>query len=170
MTGLRLALLTVFGLGRLRPASGTWGSAAPVSLLLGFLWFGPALWQVNVLLVVIAVVFSLACVRFGRFAMSHFGTSDPRQVVADEVAGQCVALLMLPWRMPGDDFALAFNTALAATAFFAFRFFDIIKPPPVRNLERLPAGWGILMDDILAGLMALAVTQVAARLLWPGLM
>ena len=88
---------------------------------------------------------------------------------ADEVAGQAITLLFLPWRAPGEPGALAFNLTLAALAFLAFRAFDITKPPPARSLERLPGGWGILVDDLIAGAMALVVVQLIARLALPHL-
>ena len=103
--------------------------------------------------------------RFGAWAEVHFGKKDPRQVVADETAGQCVALLALPW---GGDWSE--NLVLAATAFVTFRLFDIVKPPPINRIQRLGGGWGILVDDLLAGLYALAATQLLARLIWPGVL
>ena len=165
MTVLRLALLTVFGLGRLKPAPGTWGSAAPVMLVLGLLWLEASWGTVNTILVLIAAGFGGACAAFGGWAERHFGTTDPRQVVADEVAGQSVALLFLPWREAGEPDRWAWNLGLAAIAFAAFRFFDIVKPPPVRNVQALPGGWGILLDDLLAAAAALAVGHLAAWLL-----
>jgi phosphatidylglycerophosphatase A len=74
---------------------------------------------------------------------------DPQFVVVDEVAGQWIALLFAP---------VAWKTALAA--FILFRGFDIVKPPPVRQLEQLPEGTGIVVDDVAAGIYALAVLQL----------
>jgi len=76
-------------------------------------------------------------------------TEDPQLVVIDEVAGQWIALLFAP---------VAWKTVLAG--FILFRAFDIGKPPPVRHLERLPEGTGIVMDDVAAGIYALAVLQL----------
>jgi len=75
-------------------------------------------------------------------------------VVIDEVAGQWVALLFMPplW-----------TNALLAVLFF--RFFDIVKPPPIRRLEALPGGTGIMLDDLLAGVFALIFSQVSLYLL-----
>ena len=72
------------------------------------------------------------------------GVEDPQIVVIDEVAGQLVALIGVP---------LAWKTFLASL--ILFRVFDILKPPPVRHLERLPEGFGIVVDDLGAGLYAL---------------
>jgi phosphatidylglycerophosphatase A len=77
------------------------------------------------------------------------GIKDPQFVVVDEVAGQLVALIAAP---------LAWKSFLAA--FILFRAFDIVKPPPVRQLEAIPEGAGIVLDDVAAGLYALGVTQL----------
>jgi phosphatidylglycerophosphatase A len=74
------------------------------------------------------------------------GREDPGHVVIDEVAGQLFALIAIPADWPH-----------ALVGLLLFRIFDILKPPPVRQLERLPAGTGIMLDDVAAGLMALAV-------------
>ncbi|MHC4415320.1 MAG: phosphatidylglycerophosphatase A family protein [Planctomycetota bacterium] len=162
---VRYALLTVFGLGLLRPAPGSWGSTPPPALVLAMLWFGAAAWMVNTALIVLGALFAIACAAGGGWAEKRFGRKDPRQVVADETAGQSAALLFLPWQAAGER-AWAWNIVLAATAFVAFRIFDIIKPPPGRALERVPAGWGILLDDLVAGVYALGVTQLLARFVW----
>ena len=80
------------------------------------------------------------------------GGKDPQFVVIDEVAGQLIALIAVP---------LAWKTFLAG--FILFRVFDIIKPPPVRQLERLPEGTGIVLDDVAAGIYALIVMQILLR-------
>jgi phosphatidylglycerophosphatase A len=77
------------------------------------------------------------------------GIRDPQFVVIDEVAGQLVALVAVP---------LAWKCFLAG--FILFRAFDIVKPPPVRQLEAIPEGAGIVLDDVAAGLYALGATQL----------
>ena len=133
---IRLLLLTTFGLGHMRPASGTWGSTPPpaLALLMILILSGDGLstverWSINISLLLIALIFSIVCVRFGAEAEHRFGKKDPGQVVADETAGQAIALLFLPWRPMIDSEGWIWNVALAATAFFAFRILDIIKPP-----------------------------------------
>ena len=160
---LRPALVTVFGLGHLRPAPGTWGSAAAVCFCLGMLWSRVSPHAITIAMLVLVVVFSVACVALGRWAETHYGRSDPSEVVADEVAGQALALMFLPWQAPGDG--NLWNLAMAGTAFAAFRFFDILKPPPIQQIQHAPAGWGILLDDLLAGAAALAVVQLVFRVL-----
>ena len=76
------------------------------------------------------------------------GLKDPQFVVIDEVAGQLIALIAAP---------VAWKSLLLG--FILFRVFDIVKPPPVRQLEHLPEGFGIVIDDVGAGLYALAVMQ-----------
>jgi phosphatidylglycerophosphatase A len=77
-------------------------------------------------------------------------TADPSIVVIDEIVGVWIALWMLPY-----------SFVVIALAFVAFRAFDIVKPPPARQLERIPNGWGIMLDDVAAGLYAnLAVRAV----------
>lgn len=77
------------------------------------------------------------------------GNKDPQFVVIDEVAGQLIALIAVP---------LAWRTFL--TGFILFRAFDIVKPPPVRQLEKLSEGTGIVLDDVAAGICALVVMQL----------
>ena len=163
--GLGFALVTTFGLGYLRPAPGTWGSMPPV-LLAGALiaaGLGPveSPWVYHGVLAAVIVVFSLACVMMGDAAEARFLRKDPSNVVADETAGQAIALLALPAAgLPTGPRAVL--TLLAA--FLAFRLMDIVKPWPAGRIQAAPAGWGILLDDLLAGVYALALVQVGVRL------
>jgi len=139
---------TFFGVGHLRPGPGTWGSAATVILwwLLGR-WIAPGLqpWA--------AALLALAAVLIGIPAATQVARAssrkDPQFVVIDEVAGQLITLIAAP---------IAWQSLLLG--FILFRAFDIVKPPPVRQLERFPEGVGIVVDDVGAGLYGLAVMQV----------
>ena len=122
---------------------------------------------INVVLIVIGTIFALACIKFGEAAEARFKGKDPRQVVADEVAGQTIALLFLPWVAAADGKQFLTNVKYAAIAFVMFRAFDIVKPPPAAGLQRLPGGLGILIDDIIAGIYALIATQMIVRWLLP---
>lgn len=164
MSKLATGFLTSFGLGFMKPASGTWGSTPPPALALLAVWvIGSDALAINIGLIVMCLIFSAACVYWGEFAEKKWGKKDPGQVVADEVAGQSIALLFLPWAPPVDSKGWWWNIFLAGTAFFTFRFFDILKPPPANQLQRLRAGWGILIDDLFAGAYALIVTQIVVR-------
>ena len=165
MQRLRAAFLTVGGLGHAPIASGTFGSLPPVCLAFLLVQFGQQGLVLELSMILLAIIFSIACLRFGRESEELFGRKDPGQVVADEVAGQALALLWLPWASPESPGALARNLSIAVAAFLMFRFFDIIKPPPARGLQRLGGGLGILIDDLIAGAMALVVVQVIFRFL-----
>ena len=139
---------TFFGIGHLRPGPGTWGSATTV--LLWWLlarWIAPG-WQpwVAVLLALTAVLAGIpAATQVARAS----GRKDPQFVVIDEVAGQLITLVAAP---------ITWQSLLLG--FILFRGFDIVKPPPLRRLERLPEGMGIVIDDVGAGFYGLAVMQM----------
>ena len=92
-----------------------------------------------------------------EWAERAFGRKDPPQVVSDEVAGLLLSVLLLPEPRVGCAWV-----SLAA-GFLLFRLFDIWKPPPLRDWQRLPGGWGILLDDLGAGLLANACLQALLR-------
>jgi phosphatidylglycerophosphatase A len=142
-------IATAFGSGYSPIAPGTAGSAVGVLLfwpLAGAAW--P--WQ----LAAVAVVFLVGVVAAGRVARS-VGLEDPGIVVVDEVAGQWLTLVGLP-----------FTPAVALAGFFLFRVMDVVKPWPARDLERLHGGWGIMADDVAAGVMAHLALR-AGLALWP---
>jgi phosphatidylglycerophosphatase A len=139
---------TFFGIGYLRPGPGTWGSLTTV--LIWWLltrWIAPA-WQTAA-----AIGLAAAAVLIGVPAATRFARAaaikDPQPVVIDEVAGQLITLVAIP---------VSWKSLLLG--FILFRGFDIVKPPPVRQLEQLPEGLGIVLDDVAAGLFALVVMQV----------
>jgi phosphatidylglycerophosphatase A len=139
---------TFFGVGRLKPGPGTWGSVATVILW----WLISSLipphsrtWVTVTAAALVTLIGIPAATRVARAS----GIRDPQFVVIDEVAGQLVTLIAVP---------LAWKTFL--TGLILFRVFDILKPPPLRLLERLPDGIGIVVDDLGAGLYALAVMHL----------
>jgi len=156
------AAVTVFGLGHLRPFPGTWGSLPPIVLgiVMVLVGLGPAEtpWLFRLVMLAVAVVFSLACVVLGERAEARFHAKDPSQVVADETAGQALALALLPAAAAATPATGVFTIVLA---FFAFRLFDITKPPPAGSLQRVPGGWGILLDDLFAGVYAAVLVTLA---------
>ncbi len=158
---MRKALLTAFGFGLLPGAPGTWGSL-PVPVLAALAVLIDDAWLVNVLLLLLFFIASIATVRFGAWAEAHWNRHDPPCVVSDEIAGQSLALLFVPWSevVAAGSWWLAF--LLLAVGFVAFRFFDITKIPPAKQFQDLPRGWGILADDMAAGLYAGIATWALA--------
>jgi phosphatidylglycerophosphatase A len=139
---------TLFGVGRLRPAPGTWGS-----LVTALLWWSlasllPPAARTPVLLLLIIIVVAVG-VPAATLEARGCGRKDPSHVVIDEVAGQLVTLIACP---------IGWQALLAG--FILFRGLDIVKPPPVRSLERLPEGIGIVVDDLGAGVYALIILQL----------
>ncbi len=148
------SFLTTNGLGHL-PISGTVGSIPPVvlAIILIFAGLGPGTslsWVYFLTMTLILVVYSASCILYGHEAEAKWG-KDPSEVVADETAGQAITLMMIPAGMLGSP--LAILCALAG-AFVLFRLFDIFKPWPAGAMQKLPGGWGILLDDIFASIMA----------------
>ncbi len=143
-----MLLATFFGIGRMRIGPGTWASAATVVL-----WAALAHGLAPSLRTPVAIALAAVVTVIGIPAATQVARGsrikDPQFVVIDEVAGQLVALVAVP---------LAWKSFLAA--FILFRVFDIVKPPPVRQLEALPEGAGIVLDDIAAGLYALGVVHL----------
>jgi phosphatidylglycerophosphatase A len=155
-------IATGMGLGHLRPAPGTWGSLPPVvlAMVLALAETNPR--HIDMALAALGLVFGLGCLVWGRQAEARYGKKDPGAVVADEIAGQSLALMWLPWSTTNNAHVIA----TCAIAFFMFRVFDIIKPPPARGWQRLEGGLGILIDDLVAGLYAMVATQLIVRSLW----
>jgi phosphatidylglycerophosphatase A len=153
--------LSVGGLGFLRPAPGTWGSMPPPAVAGVLMLVGVADSVAVGVVAAMLVVASVACVLWGRYAEVRFGRKDAAEVVADETAGVAPATMLAILMADGTVTRLA---ALAA-AFLLFRFFDILKPWPARQLEALPAGWGVLIDDLVAGVYAAIVLAIGLHLL-----
>jgi phosphatidylglycerophosphatase A len=116
---------------------------------------------ISIILCFLALDAATICVWFSPAVVAELGKEDPREIVVDEVAGQAIAYLGA-YAVGGREIIVT-----AAVGFLAFRLFDIFKPWPCRQLEKLPAGWGILADDLMAGVYAAGVLQICARL-WIG--
>src|SRR6266404_1360431 len=171
---LALAIATC-GVGYLPLAPGTWGSLVGIGvyvLVRGIamkLFFGSAAARNFSLLRVYygVVAFELAVVVMitlvGIWAASRTeklsGRKDPSKVVIDEVVGQFIALMPVP-------FALGAAWWSAILAFVLFRIFDIVKPYPARKLESLHGGLGIMLDDVVAGIYAAIVVALAVVASW----
>jgi phosphatidylglycerophosphatase A len=135
---------TLFGVGFFPQAPGTVSSAVAV---LGYaLLLHKLSWPFYLLF--LAVLFFLGGMVSGRYA-AELGQADPQRIVIDEAFGQFLTLSLVPARwLP------------LLASFLLFRFFDIIKPGPIRRLEKLRGGWGIMADDAGAGLAAGLLTQL----------
>src|SRR5690606_4619174 len=140
------------GAGLSPVAPGTAGSAVAVVLWLAFVQPPVPGLPARIAVVVLA---ALLCTWSAHWAAQRLQRKDPGCIVSDELAGQWLALLAAPDTWPGW-----------LAAFGLFRLFDIAKPWPVRRLERLPGGIGIVADDLAAGAWA-ALVQLAALALLP---
>jgi len=139
---------TFFGAGRLKPGPGTWGSLATVIVWALASFYIPAPYRTWATIAAAAAA-ALVGIPAATLVARASASKDPQFVVIDEVAGQLVTLIGVP---------LAWKTFLAG--FILFRVFDIWKPFPIRRLERLPEGTGIVVDDVGAGLYALAAMHL----------
>lgn len=145
---------TFFGAGTLRPGPGTWGSVGAV-----LTWFAIGRNLPSTLLVPGAIAYAALATAIGIPAATLVaracGREDPSHVVIDEVAGQMLTLIGAP---------LGWKAMLAGL--ILFRVFDISKPWPIRRLERLPEGLGIIVDDLGAGVYAFICLQLLLRSGW----
>jgi phosphatidylglycerophosphatase A len=144
--GAAALVATALGAGYAPVAPGTAGSLVGLALFWPMSGLG---WPVA--LAATAGLFLLG-VRCASRVAAQVGRKDPGIVVVDEVAGMWVTLLAVP-----------FTPATAALGFLAFRVMDVFKPYPARQLEALPGGWGIMADDIMAGVYANLLVQVLLR-------
>ncbi len=142
-------------------APGTWGSVPP-ALIFALLTGSASVTVVGVVMTGLVVLGSVLCVALAPSVIALTGKKDPREVVVDEVAGQAVSFLCVAWLLKTMPVTRIWLVTLAG--FLLFRAFDIIKPWPANRLERLPAGWGILADDLMAGLYAGMVLHIGIRM------
>jgi phosphatidylglycerophosphatase A len=157
---MKKLLITFFGLGFLPIAPGTWGSLGGLVvfyLVAGYLGYTGGLAGTFLALSLLALIVGIS---LGPWANQHFGTKDPGPFVLDEVVGQWLSLVLIPFT------GIKGLIILGLVQFIFFRIFDIIKPTPARQMENLPAGWGIMMDDVMAGLYANLCGQLLFRLIF----
>jgi len=160
---MRKLFASCFGLGWLPVAPGTWGSLPPaiVFALMCRNSIPPML--TSVVMAVLALTGSVICIKFAPVVVAAAGKADPREVVVDEFAGQAVAFLVVSFSATGSVLESQV-WAVALLGFVVFRVLDIAKPWPIRKLEKLPKGWGILADDLLAGAYAGIVLLFCLRI------
>lgn len=146
-------LATWFGAGRMKPGPGTYGSVAALLLwIVAAHLFHPKPLALALATAVAALLITLIGIPASTIVARESGRQDPGFVVIDEVAGQWIALI-----------AIRPDWQHAALALLLFRLFDIWKPWPIRRLEELPEGTGIMLDDVAAGVLALAVGLAFSR-------
>jgi phosphatidylglycerophosphatase A len=139
------ALATFFGAGFLKPGPGTYGSAAALVLWYAAAHtFHPTALTLMIATMIAAVVVTLIGIPVSTIVAREAGREDPGFVVIDEVAGQLIVLILAVPNIPQ-----------ALLALILFRLFDIWKPWPIRRLEALPEGTGIMLDDVAAGICGL---------------
>jgi phosphatidylglycerophosphatase A len=141
-------LATFFGVGYAKPGPGTYASAVTVLLWVAAARSLPA--QTPLITAIAAsVAITMVGIPVSTNVARESGRKDPGFVVIDEVAGQMIAMIGLP-----------INWKYLLASFILFRGFDILKPFPLRRLEKLPGGIGIMMDDVGAGLYALLILHL----------
>jgi len=144
--GIAKLIATFFYSGLFPVAPGTAGTLAAIPLFY-LISFTPIY-----LYLAITVLIILVSVWASGVAEEIFGKIDPGQVVADEVCGFLVTMILVPPTIS--------NIFLG---FLLFRLFDIAKPYPIRKFERLPGGWGIVMDDVMAGVYSCVTLHILGR-------
>ena len=143
---LSILISSFFYLGYSPVAPGTVGTLGAVILFYVISGFSSLFY---LFFVIALIIFS---VWVSGIASIRLGDSDPSRIVIDEVCGFLVTMILIPPTIPN-----------ILMGFLFFRFFDILKPPPIRRLERLSAGMGIVADDVLAGIYANILLQIVVR-------
>ena len=151
----RVAYLTAtgFGAGFAPKAPGTFGALEGVGLFLLTLLLHLSAMQHFILLVGLNILIFALGVWASKRTCEISNLEDPSQVVVDEISGQLIALTPL---------AFHWSTALIILGFILFRLFDIFKPYPIRKLEHFPNGFGVMLDDVLAGIFAALIVWLVS--------
>lgn len=152
--------LSVFGAGYSPWAPGTCGSAVVTILFIGLALTGMPMWALALVMGIVAFHGGWVTVRYGDRMIAEYG-EDPSQIVSDEQSGQAITYLWI-WSFVGWKNAVILGVA----GFLLFRVMDIIKPPPARQFDRIHGSWGVLLDDVAAGVYANILLQLVWRLGW----
>ena len=141
-------VLSYGGCGLLPKIPGTWGTAGAAVTAWAFLtWWPEARQNWPWLCIAWVLVASALTILLTPVVEAEDGVKDPQSIVTDEVAGYWATLALV--HRP--------DTTTLVAAFFVFRFLDVWKPPPARQLEKLPSGWGVLLDDVMSGVYGAAL-------------
>lgn len=144
MKSFLLQLATFFGVGRLPKSPGTWGTLAALPFVVLLSQFHPLIYMVVVLLLLPVGIYA------AEVYTQEFKVKDAPEIVIDEVIGFLITMTWMPqtWQAYLAGFVL-------------FRFLDILKPPPIRYFDRrVPGGFGVVMDDVVAGVIANVFLQI----------
>lgn len=138
-------IVTWFGLGRLKPGPGTWGTLGAIPLVVLFNFLGPMGYLVATFVSAVGAI--LACHFYQQTREGH----DHQEIVIDEVVGFCVTMAWVPLTLP---YILA--------GFVLFRLLDILKPPPISWADKkIKGGVGVVADDLIAGIIANMILQAS---------
>ncbi len=152
------------GAGFLRPAPGSWGTAVPAAIFWWALIEGMSDPTRSLVFLAGGLVASVLLIAYGKWAAAYYREPDPGTCVLDEYAGFAVTAAFVPipvWCTAHGVWGLFLFTA---GLYIIFRATDTLKIPPANYLERLPWGWGVLCDDLAAGVQANLVAQLIVRL------
>ncbi len=159
---MKRLLTSCFGLGWLPLAPGSWGSLLPTFIFGLMALLGAPAVSISVVMAALVVFGSVVCIKFSPAVIALTGKSDPSEVVADEVAGQALTFLAVPLFM--TTFSFKQLCAVTILGYLLYRAFDSVKPWPIHKLEKLPEGWGILADDLMAAVYAAVALAVCIKL------
>lgn len=151
MTFLARLLSTGFGIGYSPKAPGTMGALVTVVVY----WFCPTrsplfLFSFSFAVIIIGIITSSITEKEFQNKTANYALRDPAIIIIDEIAGMLTALIFIPKKLP-----------FVIIAFLLFRFFDIAKPFPINRVEKLPSGWGIMFDDVIAGIFSNIILQIS---------
>ena len=152
---LSVWIATSLGVGYFPVAPGTAGSVVGLALVIALRQSSLGSAGLEITLAAMAAVLFAVGVWSAGNAEKAFGRVDPGQVVIDEVLGQVITFVATP--------RISWVGLIAG--FILFRIFDIVKPFPARRAERFPGGWGIMLDDVAAGLYSLIVLVILGRMI-----
>ena len=141
-------IATFGGVGFFPVAPGTIGSIAGLGVLWAISFVASDYCQVFIQIILLITLIPIGVIASSAYE-KHFGKIDPKEVVIDEVVGILIAL-----------FALPFTWFHIIAGFVLFRFFDIVKPFPIGKLQDIKGGWGIMADDIAAGIVSAAILRI----------
>jgi len=163
---LAIIIATGFGAGYAPVAPGTFGSIVGLVIVFGLIYF--LKYQPNALYVTLilgSALVALVGIWAATRAERIFGKKDPGAIVIDEVCGQMITFVGVSSQLPGLQVSPIL--ALLLVGFLLFRAFDIFKPYPIRRLESLGSGLGVMADDVLAGIYASIILSFLLLLLGP---